>query len=38
MADPPLMRLQDHRGKLKLFTVQARLEALLQDASAQDVT
>jgi DNA replication protein DnaC len=38
MIDPQLGRLQEHLGRLKLFTMQARLEALLQDASAQEVS
>jgi DNA replication protein DnaC len=38
MTDPQLVRLQEHLGHLKLFTIQARLESLLQDAGAQEVT
>jgi hypothetical protein len=38
MSDPQLLRLQGHLGKLTLFTVQARIETLLQEASAQEVT
>jgi DNA replication protein DnaC len=38
MTNPQLLRLHDQRGHLKLLTAQARLEALLQDASAQEVT
>jgi hypothetical protein len=38
MIDPQLGRLQEPLGKRKLFTMQARLEALLQDASAQEVS
>lgn len=38
MTKPQLLRLRDHLGSLKLFTAQERLEALLQDASAQEVT
>lgn len=38
MIDPHLGRLQEHLGKLKLFTLQARVETLLQEASAQDVS
>jgi hypothetical protein len=38
MIDPQLVRLQEHLGKLKLFTIQARLETFLQDASAQEVS
>lgn len=38
MTNPQLLRLQDHLGQLKLFTIQERLETLLQDASAQEVT
>ena len=37
MTNPQLLRLRDHLGSLKLFTAQERLEALLQDASAQEV-
>ena len=38
MTHPQLLRLRDHLGSLKLFTAQERLETLLQDASAQEVT
>ena len=38
MTHPQLLRLRDHLGHLKLLTAQERLEALLQDASAQEVT
>jgi DNA replication protein DnaC len=38
MTPPQLLRLRHHLGSLKLFTAQERLEALLQDASAQEVT
>jgi DNA replication protein DnaC len=38
MTNPQLLRLRDHLGHLKLLTAQERLEALLQDASAQEVT
>jgi DNA replication protein DnaC len=38
MTNPQLLRLRDHLGHLKLFTAQERLETLLQDASAQEVT
>ena len=38
MTHPQLLRLQDHLGSLKLFTAQERLETLIQDASAQEVT
>jgi DNA replication protein DnaC len=38
MTDPQLTRLQEHLAKLKLVTIQARLETLLQDAGAQEVT
>jgi DNA replication protein DnaC len=38
MPHPQLLRLRDHLGCLKLFTAQERLETLLQDASAQEVT
>jgi DNA replication protein DnaC len=37
MTNPHLVRLQEHLSQLKLFTIQARLETLLQEASAQDV-
>lgn len=37
MTEPPRLRLQDHRGKLRLFPGQARLETRLQDASAQEL-
>jgi DNA replication protein DnaC len=38
MPDLQLARLQDQLGKLKLFTLQTRLESLLQEASAQEVS
>jgi DNA replication protein DnaC len=38
MTNPQLLRLRDHLGHLKLFTAQERLETLLQDASAQEVS
>ena len=38
MSDLQLARLQDHLGKLKLFTLQTRLETLLQEASGQEMT
>src|SRR5919205_589164 len=38
MTDPQLTRLQEHLTKLKLVTIQARLETLLQEAGAQEVT
>jgi DNA replication protein DnaC len=38
MPDLQLVRLQDQLGKLQLFTLQTRLETLLQEASAQEVT
>jgi DNA replication protein DnaC len=38
MPDLQLARLQDYLAKLKLFTLQTRLETLLQEASAQEVT
>src|SRR5918999_3761482 len=38
MPDLQLARLQEQLGQLKLFTLQTRLEALLQEASAQEVT
>jgi DNA replication protein DnaC len=38
MPDLQLARLQDHLGKLKLFTLQTRLETLLQEASGQELT
>jgi DNA replication protein DnaC len=38
MIDPQLGRLQESLGKLKLFTLQARVETLLQEASAQEVS
>jgi hypothetical protein len=38
MANPQRLRIQDHLGTLKRFTVHGRLETLLQDASAQDAT
>jgi DNA replication protein DnaC len=37
-TNPQLLRLRDHLGHLKLFTAQERLEALLHDARAQEVT
>jgi len=38
MIDAQLGRLQESLGKLKLFTLQARVETLLQEASAQEVS
>ena len=38
MTNPQLLRLRDHLGHLNLVTAQARLAALLPDASAQEVT
>jgi DNA replication protein DnaC len=38
MTHPQLLRLRDHLGHLTLLTAQAWLEALLHDASAQEVT
>jgi len=38
MPDLQLARLQDHLGQLKLFTLQTRLETLLQEASGQELT
>jgi DNA replication protein DnaC len=38
MPDLQLARLQDHLGKLKRFTLQTRLETLLQEASGQELT
>jgi DNA replication protein DnaC len=38
MLDPPLLRLQEQLGHLKLFTRQTRLESRLQEASAQEVS
>jgi len=38
MPEPQLAGLQDHLAQLKLFTVQARLETLLQEASTQELT
>jgi DNA replication protein DnaC len=38
MPDLQLARLQDSLAKLKLFTLQTRLETLLQEASTQEVT
>ena len=34
MTNPQLSRLQEHLGQLKLFTIQARLETLLQEVRA----
>jgi hypothetical protein len=34
MLDAQLIRLQEPLGHLKLFTLQTRLESLLQEASA----
>jgi DNA replication protein DnaC len=36
-TNPQLLRLRDPRGHLKLLPAQERLEALLQDARAQEV-
>ena len=38
MPAPQLTRRQEHLAKLKLVTIQARLETRLQDAGAQEVT
>jgi DNA replication protein DnaC len=38
MPDLQLARLQDHLGKRTLFTLQTRLETLLQEASGQELT
>jgi DNA replication protein DnaC len=38
MTHPPLRGLRHHRGALQLVTAQERLEALLPDARAQEVT
>jgi DNA replication protein DnaC len=38
MTNPQLLRLGEHLQRLKLFRVQERLETLLQEASAQDLT
>lgn len=38
MTNPQLARLHEYLAKLKLVTIQARLETFLQDASAQEVT
>src|SRR5215510_10787978 len=38
MTNPQLMRITEHLQRLKLFRVQARLETLLQEASAQELT
>src|SRR5919199_4701276 len=38
MINPPLMRIAEHLQRLKLFRVQERLDTLLQEASAQDLT
>jgi DNA replication protein DnaC len=38
MTNPQLARLHESLAKLKLVTIQARLETFLQDASAQEVT
>jgi DNA replication protein DnaC len=38
MTNPQLARIAEHLQRLKLFKVYERLEALLQEASAQEVT
>jgi DNA replication protein DnaC len=38
MTNPQLARLHESLAKLKLVTIQARLETFLQEASAQEVT
>jgi DNA replication protein DnaC len=38
MANPQLLRLGEHLRHLKLFRVQKRLDTLLQEASAQELT
>jgi DNA replication protein DnaC len=38
MANPQLTRITEHLHRLKLFQVEERLETLLQEASAQEVT
>jgi len=38
MTNPQLARLHEDLAKLKLVTIQARLETFLQEASAQEVT
>jgi DNA replication protein DnaC len=38
MTNPPLLRLGEHLQHLKLWRVQERLETLLQEASAQELT
>ena len=38
MTNPQLLRLGEHLQHLKLFRVQERLETLLQEASAQELT
>ena len=38
MTHPQLLRLRAHRGHPKLLTAPERLEALIQDASAQEAT
>jgi DNA replication protein DnaC len=38
MINPQLLRLGEHLPQLKLFRVQERLETLLQEASAQELT
>ena len=38
MTNPQLLRLDEHLQHLKLFRVQERLETLLQEASAQELT
>jgi DNA replication protein DnaC len=37
MTNPPLLRVRDPLGSLKLCTAQARLETLRHDASAQEI-
>jgi hypothetical protein len=38
MTTPHLLRLGEHLQHLKLFRVQERVETLLQEASAQELT
>jgi DNA replication protein DnaC len=38
MTNPQLIRIAEHLQRLKLFRVHARLEILLQEASAQELT
>ena len=38
MISPPLARLDEHLQRLRLNTVPERLEALLQEASAQELS